>query len=122
MSRMTEEIRIRIKACLLGAGEARNERDWIRCWSLLEDAHVLGQPWAWSHVRVHWAMLSTGWRLRDAREVRGQVLRLVVGGPASAVGRYPIGNTGRAQVPATQPMPIAAELAELLRRAGQRTD
>jgi hypothetical protein len=45
-----------------------------------------------------------------------------VAGPGSLSGRYPTGNTGRAHVPATQPMPIAGELAEVLQRAGQRID
>ena len=121
MGRMTEEIRGRLEAHLAEARECRERGDWSRCWQLLEDAHVLSQPWALRHVRVHAAMLATGWRARDGREVRGQVLRLLVGGPASAVGRYPIGNTGRARVPATQSMPVRADLAEVLRRADQPT-
>jgi hypothetical protein len=59
---------------------------------------------------------------RDVREIRGQLLRIAVAGPGSLSGRYPTGNTGRARVPATQSMPIAGELAEVLQRAGQRTD
>lgn len=45
-----------------------------------------------------------------------------MGGPASAIGKYPLGNTGRARVSATQPMQIAGELAEVLQRAGRRID
>lgn len=120
MTRMTEEIRDRIETNLVEAKESRGRGDWVRCWQLLEDAHVLSQPWAWAHTQVHAAMLATGWRARDGREVRGQVLRLLVGGPASAVGRYPTGNNGRSQVPATQRMPVRADLAEMLQRAGQR--
>jgi hypothetical protein len=119
MGRMTDEIRERIDSHLVEAKESRRRGDWDRCWQLLEDAHVLSQPWAWPHTRVHAAMLATGSRARDAREVWGQILRLLVGGPASAVGRYPTGNTGRARVPATRPMPIRPELAELLSRAGR---
>lgn len=83
-------------------------------WYLLEEAHVLSQPWAWPHVRVHAAMLAAGVRSRDRREVVGQVVRLLVAGPGSLTGRYPVGNTGRARVPATLPMPVAPELASLL--------
>lgn len=83
-------------------------------WSALEDAHVLSQPWAWQHVRVHAAMLRLAWRSRDRREVLGQVLRLVVAGPGSMLERYPVGNTGRANVPINQPMPVPPELAALL--------
>ena len=119
MGRMTDEIRERINSLLLEAKEYRRQSDWDCCWQLLEDAHVLSQPWARPHTRVHAAMLATGLRSRDVREVHGQILRLIVGGPASAVGRYPTGNTGRARVPATRPMSIRPDLADVLRRAGR---
>ena len=115
--RLAGEIRERIDANLSEARTARQRGDWDRCWRLLEDAHVLSQPWAWPHVRVHGAMFATGLIRRDVREVRGQLLRLVVAGPASAVGKYPVGNTGRATVSALQPMPIRPDLAEMLDRA-----
>lgn len=85
-----------------------------RAWALLEEAHVLSQPWARPHVRVHLAMLGLGWRTRDRREVVGQVIRTLVAGPGSLSGRYPGGNIGRATVPATQSMPVPAELRGLL--------
>jgi hypothetical protein len=119
MERMTDEIREQIDSLLIEAKKCRCQSDWDRCWLLLEDAHVLSQPWARPHIRVHAAMLTAGWQSRDAREVRGQLLRLIVGGPASAAGRYPAGNTGRARVPATRPMPIRPDLADILRRAGR---
>ena len=121
MGRMTDEIRDRIDAHLVEAKASRRQGNWDRCWQLLEDAHVLSQPWAGPHTQVHAAMLVAGWRAGDGREVRGQVLRLLVGGPASAVGRIPIGNTGRARVPATRPMPVRPDLADVLRRAGRPT-
>ena len=121
MKKITTEIRDTINRNLTEAREARMFKNFDRCWALLEDAHVLSQPWAWPHIRVHAAMLVAGWRARDSREVRGQMLRLVVGGPASAVGRYPAGNTGRARVSAIQPMPMRADLAEMLARAGRPT-
>ena len=114
MAPMTDEIRGRIDSNLVEARESRARGDWGRCWQLLEDAHVLSQPWAWPHTRVHSAMLATGWRARDRQEVLGQALRLLVGGPASAFGRYPTGNTGRSQVPAKQRMPVRPDLAEML--------
>lgn len=121
MGRRTDEARDHIASCLVEAKESRARGDWSRCWQLLEDAHVLSQPWARPHMRVHAAKLATGWRAHDGREVRGQVLRLLVGGPASAVGRYPTGNTGRASVPASRTMPLRPDLAEVLRRAGRPT-
>lgn len=115
--RLDHGIRERIDGNLSEARSARRRGDWDRCWQLLEDAHVLSQPWAWPHVRVHGAMLVAGFAGWDAREVRGQLLRLVVAGPGSAVGKYPVGNTGRARVSALQPMPIRPDLAEILDRA-----
>nr|WP_262420770.1 DUF3703 domain-containing protein [Micromonospora aurantiaca] len=56
-------------------------------------------------------------RERDRVEAVGQVIRLAVAGPGSALGRYPAGNTGRARVPLTQPMPIPADLAAVLATA-----
>lgn len=120
MRPMTDEIRERIDSDIVEAKASRVRGDWTRCWQLLEDAHILSQPWAWPHTRVHAAMLATGWQSRDRQEVLGQTLRLLVGGPASAVGRYPTGNTGRARVPATQRMSVRPDLAEMLQRAGQR--
>lgn len=121
MRKPTQEIRRLIRTNLVAARSARRSGDVGGCWQLLEDAHVLSQPWARPHVRVHAAMLAAGWQERDSREVRGQLLRLLVGGPASMVGKYPVGNTGRADVSATESMPIRPDLAEMLARAAQPT-
>ena len=121
MRRMNDEIRTHINNCFGEAREARHQRDWIQCWTLLETAHILSQPWAWMHVRVHGSMFVTAILQRDVREVRGQLSRIAVAGPGSLSGRYPTGNTGRARVPATQPMPIRSDLVEILERSGQRT-
>ena len=122
MARPTAEIRTRLQQNLIESRQARKSKDFDRCWTLLEDAHVLSQPWALLHVRVHGSMFVTAMLQRDVREVRGQLSRIAVAGPGSLSGRYPTGNTGRARVPATQPMPITGELAEVLQRAGQRID
>lgn len=115
------DIRAFIYANRAEAKAARRRGDWVLCWQLLEDAHVLSQPWAWPHVQVHASMLVSGWKARDVVEIRGQILRLLVGGPASVAGRYPVGNTGRARVAATRPMPVRPDLADILERAGKRT-
>jgi hypothetical protein len=122
MKKSTTEIRKTINRKLTEARESRMFKDFDGCWRLLEDAHVLSQPWAWMHVRVHGSMFVAAVMQRDVHEVRGQLSRIAVAGPGSLSGRYPKGNTGRARVPATQPMPIAGELAEVLQRAGQRID
>ena len=104
----------RLRADWVSARDQARAADVVGAWALLEDAHVLSQPWAWPHVKVHVAMLALGWRTRDRREVAGQLLRIVVAGPGSVTGRYPEGNTGRASVPATQPMPVPDDLRMLL--------
>ena len=96
------------------AAALRSRRDIDAAWMLLEDAHVLSQPWVRPHLRVHMAMLSLGWSQRNRSEVVGQLGRLIVAGPGSAFGRYPVGNTGRAAVSAFEPMPIRGDLALLL--------
>ena len=121
MVRPTEEIRTRFRQNLIESRQARKLKDYDRCWALLEDAHVLSQPWARMHMRVHGSMFVTAVVQRDVREVRGQLSRIAVAGPGSLSGRYPTGNTGRARVPATQPMPIRSDLAKMLEQADQRT-
>jgi len=51
---------------------------------------------------------------RDLREATGQLVRMVVAGPGSLTGRYPVGNSGRARVSMFAPMPLSADVAALL--------
>jgi hypothetical protein len=96
------------------AGAARRRGDQASEWKHLERAHILSQPMALPHVRTHVAMLGAGLRRHDRREVVGQLLRLVVAGPGSLTGRYPVGNTGGADVSALAPMPIPEDLRPFL--------
>jgi hypothetical protein len=96
------------------AGFARARGDVPGEWEHLERAHILSQPMAGAHVRTHLAMLTYGFRRRAPREIGGQLLRLVVAGPGSWTGRYPVGNTGGADVSAFQPMPIPEDLRPIL--------
>jgi hypothetical protein len=59
-------------------------------------------------------MLGYGLRRRDGREIIGQVVRVVVAAPGSWTGRYPVGNTGGADVSALRPLPIPEDLRTLL--------
>lgn len=96
---------------------ARTATDDAARWRHLERAHIISQPWPWPHTANHLAMFTLAVRQRDRREALGQVIRIIVAAPGSALGRYPEGNTGRATVSLTQPMPIPADLAELLQSA-----
>jgi len=99
----------------LGAARrARSAGDTPTEWLHLERAHILSQPMAGAHVRTHVAMLGAARRRRDRHELAGQLFRLVVAGPGSLTGKYPVGNTGGADVSAFAPMPIPDDLQPLL--------
>jgi len=98
------------------ARRARAAGDTTGEWHHLERAHILSQPLPVTHVRTHVSMLGAGIRRRDRGEILGQLVRLVVAGPGSVVGRYPLGNTGGADVKAVAPMPIPADLQAVFDR------
>lgn len=117
MSRPPREIRTALTDELAASQTAFDQRDPDSGWRHLERAHVLSQPWAMPHIRVHGVMLRRGFTTGDVREVFGQLVRIVVAGPGSLLRRYPVGNSGRARVSAMKPMPLAADLAALLETA-----
>jgi hypothetical protein len=65
-------------------------------------------------IGTHLAMLTCALRRRQAREIVGQVMRLVLAAPGSWTGRYPVGNTGGADVSAFRPMPVPDDLRAAL--------
>lgn len=80
----------------------------------LERAHIIGQAYPVAHTYVHWKMLGFGIKIKSGREIIGQIPRLLVGGVKSFVGEIPTGNTGGANVPPLQPIPIPADLQSIL--------
>jgi len=88
-------------------------------WHHLERAHILGQRWPREHNAVHWRMLKFGIRIKDMREIMGQLPRLVFGGVKSFVGTVPIGNTGGADIPALKTLEIPLDLKAVLRSIEQ---
>lgn len=104
----------------LEVASARREfdvRNYLASWRHLERAHIIGQAYPIAHTAVHLRMLWFGIRLKNLREIVGQIPRLLFGGVKSFVGRIPVGNTGGADVPALQPLPIPADLAAILASA-----
>ncbi|WP_054249003.1 DUF3703 domain-containing protein [Rhodococcus opacus] len=109
MAELTEAIRVlyeREMTAASGAGEAQAR------WAHLERAHIVSQPYPWLHTRNHVAMFRLAWRQHDRREALGQVVRIIVAAPGSALGRYPEGNTGRVSAGLMTPMPVPGDLAE----------
>jgi hypothetical protein len=80
----------------------------------LERAHVLGQAITYEHTRIHWRMLKIGWKNKDAREIFGQLVRIVGAATKTPFGIYPTGNTGGSNVWFFRPMPIAEDLKQII--------
>ncbi len=75
----------------------------------LERAHILGQRWYTAHVKTHFHMLRLALKQSDAKEARGQLVRLIGAAPFHIAGWVPVGNTGGADVSPTLPMPIPSD-------------
>lgn len=84
------------------------------CWRHYERAHILGQRYPLAHSYVHWLMLRFGIKIKDTKEILGQITRLFFGGVKSFVGTVPIGNTGGANVPPLKPMEIPDDLQAII--------
>ena len=83
----------------------------------LERAHVLGQSSTAQHVRVHLHMLAWATRHHDAREVIGQILRVIGAAAGTWAGLVPRGNTGGSKVSGFRSMPIPDDLADQIAAA-----
>ena len=119
---LSTDRRTRLRAAwaaeLDAARDARSSGDTKGEWTHLERAHILSQPMVGAHVRTHLAMLTSALRRHDGHELAGQLFRLIVAAPGSMTGRYPVGNTGGADVSAFAPMPIPEDLQPLLPDTG----
>tara|TARA_R110002153_G_scaffold179494_4_gene332891 strand:- start:1813 stop:2196 length:384 start_codon:yes stop_codon:yes gene_type:complete len=89
-----------------------------KAWKHLENAHIIGQRYPYSHSSVHWEMLLFGIRIKSKKEIIGQIPRLVFGGVKSFVGKVPLGNPGGANVPALKSFPIEKSLQEIFKKSG----
>ena len=83
----------------------------------LENAHVLGQYSTYYHTLVHLKMLGHGLRYKSAKEIIGQVIRIVGALTKTAIGLLPTGNTGGSNVSAFKPMPLSPRHARLMQQA-----
>lgn len=106
---------------LLLAKRAFAEKNYQTSWYHLERAHILGQPYPLQHTAVHWKMLLFGIKIKNTKEIIGQIPRLLVGGVKSFVGKIPVGNTGGANVPPLLPMQIPEDLALIIKDHGSLT-
>lgn len=101
-----------------GCNKALQQNQLPEAWCHLERAHVIGQAYPFEHSYVHWKMLQFGIKIKSAKEVIGQLPRLLVGGVKSFVGKIPVGNTGGANVPPLRSMPIDEDIRNIFKKAG----
>jgi hypothetical protein len=120
VSTFSQNIRPYVDAELLRAAEAESRGEIAEAFTHLERAHILGQASTVQHVRVHCRMFTWGWRQRSGRERMGQVLRIIGAATQTAFGLVPSGNTGGANISPFKSLPVAPELAELIRQAQTR--
>lgn len=90
--------------------KARASGDVTGAWRALERAHIVSQPFLGPHLANHCAMFGFAVERNDWREAAGQLVRLALATLGALTGRIPVGNTGRSNVSAFQPMPIADDL------------
>ncbi len=86
-------------------------------WKHLERAHIIGQKYPYAHSYVHWKMLKFGFKIKNRKEILGQIPRLIFGGVKSFVGKIPVGNPGGANVPPLKSFPIEKEIQDILTKA-----
>lgn len=116
-SEFYETIKKHIEAEVETAAELMKTDNLQSAFYHLERAHVLGQPITMEHTRVHWLMLKIGWRQRNAREVFGQIVRIIGAFTKTPFGIYPNGNTGGANVWFFKPMPVPNDLEKIISQA-----
>ena len=104
------------------AANAIDEQNFDKAWHHLERAHVVAQDRLGPHCVSHWRMLRLAWRLRDWREVLGQLFRLALAPLGNLTGTLPVGNNGRSSVSAFAPMEISQELKDVMGAPTDRSD
>jgi hypothetical protein len=114
MNKFSRNIRPFVSLEIAAAARAQSDSVSFRH---LERAHVLGQSSPREHVRAHLHMLVWAWRHRHAREVYGQLFRLLGAAALTAIGIVPTGNTGGSNVSPFRKMAIAPDLAALINTA-----
>jgi hypothetical protein len=119
MNSFRERIRPAIEHELAQAKMHETTGELERAFAHLERAHVLGQQDTYWHIRVHQEMLRVGAKLGSAREVAGQVLRIIGAASKTPLGIYPTGNSGGANISPIKPLPIPEDLQAIIDAAKQ---
>jgi Protein of unknown function (DUF3703) len=91
-----------------------SQNDFISAWQKLERAHIIGQPWAVEHTISHWKMLLFAFKIKNTKEIIGQLPRLFIGGIKSYVGEIPSGNTGGTNVHPLKELTIPEDILQIM--------
>lgn len=110
---MRESLRLALEQELVLAAAHRRAGEYEAAFARLERAHILSQRHAFAHAGVHLRMWRLGWERRDAREIVGQLPRILAALLFSRLW-VPAGNTGGTNVSAFRPMPMPADLRAVL--------
>jgi hypothetical protein len=105
---------------LIKAINAFDKKYFQVSWRHLERAHILAQPYPLEHTAVHWKFFCFGIKVKNWKEVTGQIPRLLIGGVKSFAGHIPVGNTGGANVPPLKPMELPDDLAIIINKTTHR--
>ncbi|WP_010385209.1 DUF3703 domain-containing protein [Pseudoalteromonas rubra] len=111
---MKSELKLAFQKEIAAAKELYENAQYSRSFYHLERAHILGQSFIIPHTQSHWWMLKLGFKKCSAREVLGQIARILASFIFSRIW-VPKGNTGGTNVSPIKPMPIPADLAEYLK-------
>jgi len=110
-------LREQLNSAVASASELTGKGRLADAFHHLERAHVLGQANTFDHTRVHWRMLKLAVKMRSPREIWGQIIRIIGAATKTPFGIYPTGNTGGANIWFFKPMPIPADLQQILDEA-----
>ena len=90
-------------------------QDFETAWTALQRAHILGQRDAVAHTIAHWNMLKLAWKQRDFREVRGQIMPVLIAAPLTLLyGQLRHLRGGKANVDDLEQMSIPEDIRQIL--------
>ena len=112
---MSPKIREHFNLELSLAKLAEQNKDLNSAWAHLARAHILGQYFAWPHVKTHIKMLRLGIKTHNSTEIFGQIPRLILAMPGSWFNKAPKGNTGLSDIGIFQPLEIPDDLKQILK-------
>lgn len=95
--------------------KAREVNNHEKCIHHLGRAHILSQNSWFRHFYIHFLMFEYSWRRKDYKEVRGQILRMIVTIPGHMLKKVPKGNTGWSSIGLNQVLPIPTDLESILK-------